>query len=350
MLYLTGYAGLLLVRAMDVRALYYPVLLLLFLFSAFRFEVGCDWTGYLNQFNHYTLLTFSEVLKEPEPIWVGLFVLQDRLGLSYPWINVFSSLIFFAGAHFLAGRQPDPLAFIILLFPILIVNMPMSGIRQAAAIGVMCFAFAAFVDRRMLHFVGLTLLATALHRSAMAFMLLAPLTYGAYSFKRLVFAGLLAVPGALALMSTEAVEVATTRYIDTNIDAAGGAFRAGLLGLTGMFFLLILRRNWAAIFPKDYKLAIIGSLMMLIPIALVPISSVLGDRIGYYLVPIQTMIFARIPYLQLRSNRQLLSAAPYLGLLLVFGVWTFMSSLFQQCYVPYQTWLFGFPEGRYDYY
>ena len=71
------------------------------------------------------------------------------MGLPLPSFAIsLSSAIFFLGVHVLARRQPDPLGFLVLLFPILIINMPMSGIRQGAAIGLLCIAFVAFIDRR----------------------------------------------------------------------------------------------------------------------------------------------------------------------------------------------------------
>ncbi|MGJ0392710.1 MAG: EpsG family protein [Methylocystis sp.] len=345
MLYLTTYAGLILLRFAKAQNLYYVVLISLFLFSAFRFKVGCDWSGYLNQFYLYRAVPFSEIFQEREPLWIGLFTLQSWFGLPYPWINVFSSVIFFWGVHVLGRRQLDPLAFLILLFPILIINIPMSGIRQAAATGVLCMAFVAFVDRRLVRFTLTTLLAAAFHSSAIVFLLLIPLVRGNYSKKRLALSGMLAAPGALALLSTKAAEVATSRYIGAGTDAAGAAFRVALLVVTAVFFFLFLRKKWAAAFPQDYKLVAIGSFMMMAMMVLVPISSVIGDRLGYYLIPIQTMIFARLPYLPLLPNRQLFVALPYLGLMLVFAVWTTLSTLFPRCYEPYDTWLFGFPEG-----
>lgn len=340
MLYLTTYAGLIFLRVANAQKFYYPLLAALFLFSAFRFKVGCDWWGYLNQFYVYSAIPFSEIFQEREPLWVGLFAFQNWLGLPYPWINVFSSAIFFSGMQVLARRQFDPLAFLILSFPILIINMPMSGIRQASAIGVMCVSFCAFIDRRTARFVILTLVAAAIHSSAIVFLLLAPLVYGAYSKTRIIFSGLLAVPGALALLATKAAETATSRYVSTGVDAAGGAFRVGLLVATGILFFLFLRRKWAAAFPQDYKLVAIGSLIMLAMIALVPFSSVIGDRLGYYLIPIQTIIFARLPYFSFPANRQLFIASPYLGLMLVLATWVSLSSLFSLCYEPYNTWLF----------
>lgn len=328
-----------------LRAAYSFLLVTLFLFSAFRFEVGCDWWGYLHQFRFYGDATFRSALLTLEPLWTSVFVLQNLWGLPYPWINVFACVLFFGGIHALARRQPNPLAFLILLFPILIINMPMSGIRQAAAIGVMCVAFLAFLDRRLVWFVILTILAATIHSSAIVFLLLTPLVTGKYTQRRLALACLLALPGALALLSSDAAELATGRYFNTGIDAAGAIFRVALLSITGAAFFVFFREKWAVTFPKDYKLASIGSLMMIAMIVLVPISSVIGDRLGYYLVPIQTIIFARIPFLPIKENRQFFIFAPYLGLFLLLAVWVTRSWILQACYLPYRSWLFGFPEG-----
>lgn len=344
MFYLSIYTGLIFLRSTARRAVYYALLMALFLFSAFRFEVGCDWQGYLHQFRVYSNVTLQVAFTTLEPLWTSFFVLQRALELPYPWINVFACMLFFAGIHALAKRQPNPVAFLVLLFPILIINMPMSGIRQAAAIGLICFAFLAFLDRRLIWFIALTLLASLIHSSAIIFLLLTPLVTGRYSKRRIALAGLLAVPGAVALMGSDAAELATGRYLDTGIDAAGAIFRVGLLAITGAAFFSYFRKKWQVVFPQDYKLVSFGAIMMIAMIAIVPISSVIGDRFGYYLIPVQTMIFARIPYLPLTNNRNLFIWSPYVGLFIVFAVWSSRSWIFDYCYLPYQTWLFGFPD------
>lgn len=350
MIYISLFNVLLLLRwglqnaVRERRAFYLPLLIGLFLFSAFRFEVGCDWTGYLNQYWVQSRSTLEEALARSDPLWWGLIELQQRMGLSYPWMNVFSSAIFFFGVHVLARRQPDPLAFLVLLFPVLIINLPMSGIRQGAAMGVIFLAFAAFIDRSLWRFVAWIVVAAAFHGSAAIFLLLAPLVWGRYSPARLAMAAILAIPGAFLLVGTGDAEVAMSRYVDTGVDAAGAVFRVGAIGLSGAFFLLLLRGKWARSFPQDFKLAMIGALMMLACLLLLPVSSVIADRLAYYLVPIQAMIFARIPFLPIRTNRTAYAAAPYLGLLLLFVAWTSMSAVFAGCYLPYRTWLFGFPD------
>ncbi|TCK16750.1 EpsG-like putative glucosyltransferase [Ancylobacter aquaticus] len=341
MIYVLVFICLIIARFTKTKKLYSIVLFLLFFFSAFRFEVGCDWTGYFNQYNVYSSDTFTEVLSKREPLWGLVFFVQRAVGLPYPWINVFSSAVFFLGVHSLARRQPNPLAFLVLLFPVLIINMPMSGIRQGVAIGIVCLAFGAFIDRRLTRFVLLILLAGGVHSSALVFLLLVPLVRGQYSWDRLALAGLMAIPGGLALMSSDNAAVATSRYVNTGVDAAGAAFRVGLLALTALFFFVILRRKWANVFPQDYKLAALGAGAMIITMFIVPVSSVIGDRLAYYLVPIQAMIFARVPYLPLRAHRTFYIIVPYVALLLFLFAWVSRSIIFSLCYVPYRSWLFG---------
>lgn len=327
------------------RQFYYIVLWGLFLFSAFRFQVGCDWSGYYHQFLVAQNIEWSFVTGSREPIWWAILGGIQAIGLPYPVVNIFSSTVFFAGIHMLARRQPDPLGFLILLFPILIINMPMSGIRQGAAIGLICIAFVAFIDRRPLWFGFWVIIGSGFHSSALVFILLLPVATGRYTKSRLILAAFLAIPGAYFLASGENGEVANSRYIGTNVEAFGAIFRLGILGLSAVYFFLFLRKKWVRYFPHDYNIASIGALGMSLTLFILPLSSVIGDRFGYYLIPIQAMIFARIPYLYFKSNHALYSSFPYLMLLLVFGVWSQFSGHFHQCYIPYNSWLFGLPSG-----
>lgn len=325
------------------RIAYWVVLIGLFLFSAFRFRVGCDWSGYYFNFIAGEDLTYAEAMSYREPGWWLIQMAINQWGLPYPSVNVFTSAVFFAGVHVLAQRQPDRLGFLVLLFPILIVNMPMSGIRQAAAIGFFCLALVAFMDRRPIRFVLWIVIGSSIHSSVAAFLLLTPLTTGRYTRKRILLTLLLAGPGAFLLLQSDEAQLALDRYVDTGIDAFGAVFRVGILTLSGFFFFLILRRRWAAQFPVDYGIVSIGALMMLALMPLIPLSTVISDRLGYYLIPVQSMIFARTPFINGLANRRILTLLPYLGLLLVFAVWSMNSGHFRACYLPYQSWLLGHP-------
>ncbi len=330
----------------SARRWCYPALLVaLFLFSAYRYKVGCDWSGYESQFMLNRSFSWGAFFETREPLWWWTISKVRAAGLPYPWLNVITSLVFFVGVHVLARRQPDPFGFLVLLFPILIINMPMSGIRQGAAVGLMCIAFTAFVDRKLLRFLLCVFFASLIHGSAIVFLLLAPLVLGQYTRARIAFAVLLALPGSIALLSTSSSELAVSRYVATGVDAAGSAFRVGVLFISGCLFFFVFRQRWKRVYPADFKLVSFGSLLMMAAVVLVPISTVIGDRIAYYLIPIQSVVFARIPYLPLRSLKQLYSAAPYAGLFVMFLTWTWLSRHFAICYVPYDTWLFGLPSN-----
>lgn len=325
--------------------IYYPVLCCLFLFSAFRYNVGCDWLSYYYQYDIAPDRDWSSLSSIRDPIWWAILSWINTAGLPYPVVNIVSSAIFFVGIHVLARRQPDPLGFLVLMFPILIINMPMSGIRQGAAIGLICIAFAAFCDRRPIRFALWVALAAGFHISAIVFMALLPVSMGRFSLRRLILSAIILLPGVVVLGAGEALQLAINRYHGTDVTAAGAVFRVGILGLSSLYFFIFMRKRWLPIWPRDYGLAVFGAIGMAFALILIPISSVIGDRIGYYFTPLQAMIFARLPYLSGLKNAPLHFAIPYLGLLLTFAVWSQISANFQHCYNPYQTWIFGFPGG-----
>jgi hypothetical protein len=324
---------------------YYFILFSLFMFSAFRYRVGCDWIGYYLQYTSAADLDWSAITSIQEPIWWLICRWINANGLPYPVLNVVSSAVFFLGINSLARRQPDSLGFLVLLFPILIVNMPMSGIRQGAAIGLICIAIVSCIDRRPLRFSIWVFLAAGFHTSALVFIVLLPLAVRGLNRYSNIVAGFFVLPAGFVIYSVGATDLATSRYVGTGIDAAGAAFRVGILTVTALYFFFHLRRRWLRAWPEDYALVNLGAISMLLMPLLLPISTVIADRFGYYLIPIQTMIFARLPYLQLRRNAALHTASPYLVLLSIFAVWANFSWHFKECYIPYQTWLFGFPGG-----
>lgn len=319
---------------------FYVLIIFLFLFSALRYEVGCDWSGYQNQWiiagNSDNLLTFLTT----EWLWWGLISLLQYLNFSYISINVASSIIFFMGTYILARHQYDPLGFLILLFPILIINMPMSGIRQGAAIGVICIAFVSFTQSKLRSYIFWVIVASGLHISAIAFLSLAPFVKKTSKIYRVFSVSVLVAILTLALLMASTIDIVSQRYLSSgSSDAKGAIFRTGLLALSGAYFLIFLKKRWNSCYPSELPLITIGCIGMIGLFFLAVFSSVIGDRMSYYFIPLQSIIFARIPMLHLRNQRELHFLFPYTLILVTFLVWTQTSPHFMACYVPYQTWL-----------
>lgn len=318
---------------------YYLILFTLFIFASLRYKVGCDWVAYEGLFYTINEYEWFNIFNNRDPLFYLINGLLNKLNFSFLTLNVIFGAIFFWGIHVFAKRQPDPLSFLILTFPILIINMPMSGIRQGAAIGLICIALVHFSDCRPFKFIMWVLIASGFHLSAIVFLLLIPFSTGRYNNTRLALLMILILPSLIFIFFSEGALKALDLYIGAGREAYGATFRVGILTLSAIYFYLCVKEKWKKTFPIDYNLASLGSMGMVLLLLILPISTIISDRFGYYLIPIQAMIFARLPFLPFKLNHSIHIILPYLGLFTVFLVWTLTSWHFQKCYIPYDNWL-----------
>jgi hypothetical protein len=332
----------------ERRQIYYIVLFTLFFFSALRYQVGCDWDPYYIIFRNSIDLDWTYIIEgNREPLFWIIPIFLNKMNLPFPFLNIICSVIFFTGIHILARRQPDPLAFLVLLFPILIIGMAMSGIRQGSAIGIICIALVSFIDRRPINFSFWVLVATGFHSSAVLFLLILPFATGRFNNTRFGMALLLSLPALILISLLESAHWALNTYVGTGREAYGAIFRVSFLGLSAFYFFFFIKNKWKKNSPEDYSIVSLGAMGMVMTLFLILISSIIGDRIGYYLIPIQAMIFARLPYLPFRFNHSFHSALPYLLTFFIFITWTQTSWIFQTCYLPYENFIFGKTWGDY---
>ena len=321
------------------RLLYWVILAGLSIFVGFRLNVGCDFDAYLLHFSYGTERAFEKVFTSLDPGHWLLISFLNYLELHPQSLNVVASILFFTGLHSLARLQPDRLAFLVLCFPILIINMPMAAVRQSVAIGFMCLALAAFINRRSFLFLTWIFIGSTFHSSILVFLSIFPFLNRRLSIPNIGIALAFAAPIIFVILQTEAAQLAATRYIEGGSQSQGAIYRLSMLALTSFYFLFRLAPLWKKQFPFDYNFYLLGAWMMLASLSLLFVSTVIADRFGYYLIPIQAMLFARIPYLDLGRFRQIHAFLPYALLTIVFIFWAQSSWHFQECYVPYN---FGF--------
>jgi hypothetical protein len=80
-------------------------------------------------------------------------------------------------------------------------------------------------------------------------------------------------------------------------------------------------------------------MIMLVLLPLVFVSSVIADRIAYYLMPVQIVILARFSRLNKGVLPPFVLSMPFVASGIVLIGWTALSALFAGCYVPYTSWL-----------
>jgi hypothetical protein len=322
--------------------LYRVSLVVLFFLTAFRWEVGCDFMTYEAYGSDVAPgLSLEEAMTRGEPGYWTLAVLLDEGKFGWEWIDVFTAISFYAGLHSMARREANPLLFLTLAFPALIIGLAMSAVRQALAMGFVCYAFNAFADKNRVRYIVCILIAGLFHKSALALLGLAPFLFPGSIQVKIVIGVLAAAPMAYVMSRSEAAETYTSMYVNSGIEAGGGRFRVIPVGITGAIFMLWLRKKWQETYPRDYERMLFFAPLLVATVPLVFISSVMGDRFGYYLMPLAFSIQTRA-YMLLRPQYAFMAfLAPLVHCLVYMGVWIFLSSLFWQCYVPYKTWWFS---------
>lgn len=315
---------------------------LLVFFAGTRYEVGCDWTGYLLRFQRfYRQETWASLMAEAEAGFHFLNFAVINAGLDYEIMILLASVVYvFCLARFSALSE-RPLDVLVLMFPILVLQLGMSGLRQALALGFLLLAFRALVERRRLTIFAWVLIASTFHTSALIFLPLALMARSEISIPRILLSFAILGPVALFLMG-ERLELYEARYIAQEFgesSSAGAWYRYAIALVPFLGFewkrALVERR-----FPKLFPLLRLFSLVALSLPVVGLISSVALHRLGFYVLPVSILAMvcvAEVAFAQ--GSRRFARALPFLAYGLYLVVWFVSSRHASLCYVPYDSWL-----------
>jgi hypothetical protein len=306
-----------------------------------RDHVGADWVGYGDILAEDAKLTVGQLILGREPGFALITWLSLQFGWGQVGMNAFSAIIFVAGLSIFLFRQPSPWGGLALATPVLVIQLGMSGIRQACALGFFCMAMNAFTDRRVGRYLIFTLLAFTFHQTA---ILLAPLA---------IF-----IPGAL-VWSNRAVRVLATgvivmlvlvfgfrdfafygaTYVQQDLGGAAGALPRVAFNVVGAVLFFLTRRRWQATYPDSRLFLVLAALTILLT-PLTPFLQVAVDRVEYYLIPFQVAVMMRVP--EFLAPRIRLA---YLGIVFsvyaaALAVWLNYSWIAQLTWEPYRSVVF----------
>lgn len=316
----------------------------LLLFMGTRYETGCDYVAYEERFNRlYSDPDYMSYLELEEPGFHMLNRLVHDLGLDYLWLNIFGSMIFLLGLIRFVRMSPAPVLLLALLFPIIVIQLGMSGLRQALALSFLLHALVSFVQIRRIEAGMWILVAAQFHQSAYLFLPLAFMAGRQFSFKLALISVAFLGPAAYFLLG-ERAEVYSDRYIEQiyGENASGGAVLRYVLALAPCLLFELYKNRARRLLPSLYPLL---RLFSLVTFALAPLgflSTVALHRMTYYVLPMSLLIFVCtvmvMPKSHVLSRKWLALPA---GLLAVYLVGWFTGSKHAAgCYVPYDSFLF----------
>lgn len=309
-------------------------------FMGTRYIVGCDFKAYYLRY-HDTLpgLFLSEIFGRQEPGFELMTAILKTLGAHFMWVNICASILMVAGFFFFARSHRSPILIMALLFPVIIVQLGMSGIRQGVAVAALMVASVYFVQGRGWMMALFILLGAQFHSSVLVFLPLAFLAGRRVSIGSIVAGVLLLSPLAAYLLS-ERLDVYADRYIDQNygvVTSGGALIRYALIMIPQVFFLVYYRRLREH-FPEVYDLL---KLFVIICFSLMPLalySSIALHRINFYVMPFSILTFVYLSLCMFPRNQLVLGRAmPPLAYGLYQMAWFMTSSHADECYDPYRS-------------
>jgi len=318
--------------------------LFLILFIGTRFDTGCDFRAYEGRFlNLYRDANLFRFIGQGEIGFHALNLLVHRLALDFMWLNVFGATIYVSCLIRFVRITPEPLLLLALFFPIIIIQLGMSGLRQALAVAFILQAMISFTQVRKIHAALWILLAAQFHQSAYLFLPLALMAGRKFSWIMAVLALLVLGPASVFLLG-ERADVYSNRYVEQiyGENSSGGAVLRYVLGLIPCVIFEFRKRSILEQMPKLYPLLRIISL---VTISLAPIgmlSTVALHRMTYYVMPCAMLIFVCALMVLPKTNipsRQMLGIPVAVLLIYMLG-WFTLSRHSSICYVPYETFLF----------
>lgn len=316
----------------------------LLVFMGTRNDTGCDFRAYEARFRYlYDDPSYMAYVQMEEPGFHWLNLLVHDLGLDYMWLNVFGSLIFVVCLIRFVRIAPAPMLLLALMFPIVILQLGMSGLRQALAVAFLLQAMISFVAVRRINAGLWILLAAQFHQSAYLFLPLAFMAGRKFNWVMAVASVAVLGPASVFLLG-ERADVYSDRYVEQiyGENSSGGAVLRYALAVLPCILFELQSKRVRRLLPQLYPLLRVFSLMTfaLLPIGL--LSTVALHRMTFYVLPGTLLIFVctvmAMPKAQALSRKYMVLPA---GVLLTYMVgWFTLSRHSTICYVPYESFLF----------
>lgn len=277
------------------RTLFATAAVLTALMIGLRFEVGGDWSAYQTMLEQAYFLGYWDTIRTTDPAYATLNWIFAGPAMAIWPVNLICGILFMAGVGRFATRQPNPWLAILIAVPYFIIVVAMGYTRQAAAIGIVCFAIADAEEHRPLRIIVLITIAALFHKTAILMLPLLILPAVARNY----FLGLISLIAAAALSSLALGNDAdhlVTNYVQGNYDSQGAALRIAMNVVAGLIFLAFRKRMTLDNYER--KLWTYASILSLASVVgLVTFSASSGvDRLSLFLIPLQLFTFSRLPY------------------------------------------------------
>jgi len=323
-------------RGISIGLLAYFLILLVFM--GLRYEVGPDWARYGELYFdwQYDDLEIAALSREP-----GFFVLNkmsDAFGFGFQGVIFVCALVFLMGMFAYATQTANAWIALAVITPYLIFVIAMSGIRQAAAMGIIYFLLAKWTQVNFIIKLTLIVGAATVHNSALFALVLVMFEDRKWIWPKIFFSGLLILYLMRSGNVTDAMDAYRTEYVEHDSVSGGAFFHVLLSAFPAALFLYNRERIAAAGWANPQVTA--GSLAAILALPLVLVASTAVDRLALYFSYVQMWAYPALvaSFVGPRSNgatrENWLAMISSIVMLVFFGFFIFGNHV--SGYVPYK--------------
>ena len=308
---------------------------ILLIFMGLRDETGADWFGYVNIFG---IIKYGTEYKGKEFIFQYVNVLSDYLGYDVYGVTFICTAVFLVGIFSFALATPQPWLAIAMVLPYLGFIVGMSGIRQAAAIGICYTALARWEKLSLVVRLGSIGVAAGFHTSAVLMTPLLLFQTQRYFKLKILLSAIVMVAGIRASADDVIVADYVNRYYTLNVQSSGAFQHVVLSAFPSAIYLLLKRRFESAGLARP--IITIGAWISLAALPLVFLSSTGSDRFALYFSYVQMWVYPAIVSMYGKKNHAVISAFTTTLSLMIFLIYFTFGVTVKQ-FVPYKTIMFS---------
>ena len=330
------------VRVQKLEGILFSVAILgTVIMMGLRYEVGGDWESYLATYEALYFQPLSYALTYTDPAYGLINWLAIQLDAGIWLVNLICAAVFVWGVSALARQQRNAWLAFTVATPYLLIVVGMGYTRQAAAIGVICWAIARAPRSSIQAILFGVFVAALFHKTAILFLpvLLAPMLTRKPVYAAIGIAFWIILASALIGSTSDRL---VTNYVNSDYQSSGAAIRIGMNVVAAIVFLVFRSRYQMDRYTE--KLWTYCSYLSLVcVVGLVTTSSSVGvDRLALFLIPLQMVVFSDFPYaLSKKQNpeRSLFMAVLLYSFSVQYVYFTYAS--FSWAWVPYQNVIFS---------
>ncbi len=312
----------------------------IFLLIGSRFEIGADWSNYLEILYSTEDSNLLEAISIRDPGYMLVNYVSNKSGLGILGVNLVCASIFTIGLLRFAFSLPRPLLAIVISIPYLVIVVGMGYSRQGAALGFIFFSIPYMRTDETRKFLAYIALAAMFHKPAILLALFPALVVS--KSKIVSFTTTILLAGlSYALILHETVDDYLYIYIEREYSSAGALIRIALTAIPAAIFLLF-RHRWRfdSTEQKFWTTVSCSAVLLACAIPFVPSTTAL-DRMAIYLSPVQILVFCSLPTVFCRGRQ--IRTLCFLAIVLFWGAillgWLTLTN-YSSNWLPYKSYIF----------